>query len=346
MTVESYFAEVAKLIAAGRNVALITVDVKSPVYGSGAELVTAVHEAFQSLPAASKPWIIYNTGDDNGASDTFFTAIAGMLTEREGMMIDGTQDPVAVYNKLQGKSRNGNIGYGTGGQGITSGSFPKVDLSIDLSTWIRASQGLKASVPYVFPIPSAASAAGVDWFGSFMDSGVDGLIPDLDLNPAAPASTQAQIKALKSKLDGRSDYFLATAKDNPFTNGQEGYALRVDTSSATAAGTDGYVTFTLRGAKGSSSWRFNGRTSLGSATRFHSGGRDYLVIPSKDLGKLVDLTIYVSGAVLHSWDVKQIQITSARYGIPYQNQPDIAINKTVSTTSPVVVNLSGSNLGR
>jgi hypothetical protein len=50
--------------------------------------------------------------------------------------------------------------------------------------------------------------------------------------------------------------------------------------------------------------------------------------------------------VLHSWDVKQIQITSARYGIPYQNQPDIAINKTVSTTSPVVVNLSGSNLGR
>jgi len=141
----------------GKNIALITVDVKSPVYGSGAVLVTAVHEAFQSLPAASKPWVIYNTGDNNSESDTFFNAIAGMLTDREGMMIDGTQDPVAVYNKLGPKSRNGNIGYGSGGQGITSGSFPKVDLSVDLATWIRTSQGLKASVPYVFPITSAAS---------------------------------------------------------------------------------------------------------------------------------------------------------------------------------------------
>jgi len=50
--------------------------------------------------------------------------------------------------------------------------------------------------------------------------------------------------------------------------------------------------------------------------------------------------------VPHSWDVKQIQITSALHGIAYQNQPDIVINKTVSTTSPVVVDLRGSNLGR
>jgi len=41
-----------------------------------------------------------------------------------------------------------------------------------------------------------------------------------------------------------------------------------------------------------------------------------------------------------------VQISSARYGIPYQNQPDIAINKTVSTTSPVVVDLRSRNLGR
>jgi len=38
--------------------------------------------------------------DNNGDTDTFFGAIAGMLTDREGMMIDGTQDPVGVYNKL------------------------------------------------------------------------------------------------------------------------------------------------------------------------------------------------------------------------------------------------------
>jgi len=99
-------------------------------------------------------------------------------------------------------------------------------------------------------------------------------------------------------------------------------------------------------ADGTNCTNIDGATSLGSATRFHSGGRDYLVIPSKDLGKLIDLTIYVSGAVLHSWDVKQVQISSARYGIPYQNQPDIAINKTVSTTSPVVVDLRSRNLGR
>ena len=70
------------------------------------------------------------------------------------------------------------------------------------------------------------------------------------------------------------------------------------------------------------------------------------MIPSKDLGKLQDLTIYVSGAVQHSWSVNKIQITSAMYGIPYQGQPDIGINKTVSTTSPLVVDLRASNLGR
>jgi len=346
MTVEKYFAEIATLIKNGKAIALITVDVKSPVYGSGAALVTAVHEAFQGLSAAQQPWVIYNTGDNNGETDTFFTAIAGMLTDREGMMIDGTQDPVAVYNKLLGKSKNGLVGYGTGGQGFSSGSFPKVSLSIDLATWIRTSQGLKSSVPYVFPVPSSGSAAGVDWFQSFMDAGVDGLIPDLDLNPSAPASTQAQIRALKAKVVASSSYYVATVNDNPFGNGLDGYALRVDTSSAASAGTDGYVTFTLRGTHGSSSAVFNGRTSLGSETRFHSGGRDYLVLPSKDLGKLQDLTIYVSGSVQHSWDVKQIQITSSLYGIAYQNQPDIAINKTVSTTSPVVVDLKASNLGR
>jgi hypothetical protein len=348
MTVEAYFAEIAKLISpGGKNIALITVDTKSPVYGSGPALVTAVHEAFQGLSAAQKPWVIYSTGDNNGETDAYFSAIAGMLTDKEGMMIDGTTDPVAVYNKLGSKSKNGNIGYGTGGQGFTSGSFPKVGLSIDLASWIRASQGLKASIPYVFPVPSPSAAAGVDWFGSFMDSGVDGLIPDIDLNPSAPATTQAQIRLLKAKVEATgSNYYVAKVGDNPFTNGQEGYALRVDTQSGTAAGTDGYVTFTLRGANGSSSAVYNGRTSVGSETRFHSGGRDYLVIPSKNLGKLQDLTIYVSGAVQHSWDVKQIQISSSLYGIAYQGQPDIAINKTVSTTSPLVVDLKASNLGK
>jgi hypothetical protein len=346
MTVEDYFAGVASMIQGGKNIVLITVDTKPPVYGSGPALVKAIHDAFKGLSAAQQPWVLYNTGDNNAQTDAYFDAIAPLLTAREGMMIDGTRDPTGVYNKLIPKSRNGNIGYGTGGQGFTSGSFPGVSLSIDLATWTRTSQGLKASVPYVFPVPSAPTAAGVDWYSSFMDASIDGLIPDLDLNPTAPATTQAQIKALKDKLNGRSDYYLATINDNPFNTGREGYALRVDTSSDVAAGTDGYVTFTLRGLKGSSSWMFNGRTSLGSETRFHSGGRDYLVIPSKDLGKLQDLTIYVSGSVPHSWSVKQIQISSAMHGIPYQNQPDIAINKTVSTTSPVVVDLRASNLGR
>lgn len=305
-----------------------------------------MHEAFKDVPAAQQPWIMCNTGDNNAATDKYFDTIAPLLNAREGMLIDGTREPTAVYNKLIPKSRNGNIGYGTGGQGFTSGSFPGVSLSVDLATWTRMSQGLKAAVPYVFPVPSSVTAAGVDWWSSFMDASIDGLIPDLDVNPTATSTTQAQIKALKSKLDGRSEYSLGTVSDNPFTQGLEGYALRVDTSSAVAAGTDGYVTFTLRGTKGSSSWRFNGRTSISSETRFHSGGRDYLVIPSKDLGKLQDLTIFVSGAVLHSWSVKQIQISSAQHGIPYKSQPDIAINKTVSTASPVVVDLRASNLGR
>ena len=345
LTVESYFAQIATMITGGKKIALITVDTKPPVYGSGAELVTAVHEAFQSIPAAQQPWVIYNTGDNNAATDAYFTTIAPLLNAREGMMIDGTRDPTAVYNKLIPKSKNGNIGYGTGGQGFTSGSFPGVSLSIDLATWTRTSQGLKASVPYVFPVPSSTTAAGIDWWSSFMDASIDGLIPDLDVNPTAPATTQAQIRALSDKLGGRNEYYLGTVADNPFTGGQEGYALRVDTASSAAAGTDGYVTFTLRGTKGSSSWRFNGRTSISSETRFHTGGRDYLVIPSKDLGRLQDLTIFVSGAVLHSWSVNKIQISSARYGIAYKTQPDIVINKTVSTASPVVVDLRASNLG-
>ena len=348
LTVEKYYYEVAQHILNGRNIALLTIDVKSSVYGSGPALVNAVHGSFLRVPPAQRPWVIYNTGDNNSAAQKFFKDIAPLLNAREGMMIDGTSDPETVYTTLQGISASGNIGYGTGGQGITSGSFPKAGLSVDHATWFRTSKGYKASVPYVFPIPDSSATGGIDWWGSFMDAGVDGLIPNLDINPTMPSSTQAQIKKLKAKVVASSNYYLGTVADNPFVQGREGYALRVDTGSngTGSAGTDGNVTFTLRGTKGSASAAFNGRTRVGSNTRFHNGGRDFLVIPSKDLGVLRSLTMYTSGAMLHSWTVKQIQITSFQYGIPFVGQPDISINQTVKTTKPVTIDLNSKHLGR
>jgi hypothetical protein len=344
-TVEEYFTYIHDLIKGGRKIALLTVDVKSPAYGYGAKLVQAVHDNLNK--DGVQPWVIYNCGDNNAAAIQFFKDTAGMLKNWEGISIDGTRDPDTIYDALSKVSTNGNIAFGTGGQGFTSGSFPHVSLAVDQATWRRTAKGLNAAVPYVFPVPGKAEAAGVDWWESFMNAGIDGLIPDLDFNPVAPGTTRKLIKDLKEKVDHSVDYYMGTVADNPFKQGHEGYALRVGTSHNFwgDAGTDGWVTFVLTGTKGSSTAVFNGRTSAGSETRFHDNGTDYLVIPSKNLGKLKSLTMYVSGHEHHSWEARNVQISSALYGIPEGSSKYINIGQTVKTHHPVTINIDGYNLG-
>src|SRR4051794_2346559 len=108
----------------------------------------------------------------------------------------------------------------------------------------------------------------------------------------------------------RNDIRLATAADNTFQPKGESYALYIVTSTTVGAGTDASLTFTLNGAKGSSSLTVDtSRTS-----RMESGQIDYVTIPSKDLGSLSSITIANdNGGSGPGWDCSSIQVSSARW---------------------------------
>src|SRR5262249_48166805 len=110
-TVEEYFTYIHDLIyKQGKNIALLTIDVKSPAYKFGPQLVTAIHSIFNTNDA-QRPWIIYNCGptdpNDAGAKG-FFTDVGPLLNDHEGISIDGTSDPDGVYSALAKVTRNGN----------------------------------------------------------------------------------------------------------------------------------------------------------------------------------------------------------------------------------------------
>jgi hypothetical protein len=365
-TVEDYLAAVHDMVKRGDNIALITFDIKSPAANreDGQRLVSAVQDYLNYDDVLVN--VIFSVGDypDVGIfggikfqigpiefDESDKPGIADQLGDTElggraGMMIDGTNDPVRVYNSflvILGWARNRtgttlpyNIGYGNGSAGESGGFAPNVLPSMDQATWIRASQGLAFSIPYAFPIEGASRMQ------EYMNTGVDGLIPDFDLLATPTPGTLVQIALLRSLVDASDEVYLATRNDNPFEPNMEVYALRVDTLDDFGAGTDSDLTFTLTGCAGTSSVTYDASYKK----RFEQGDRNYVTIPSKDLGRLASLKLSSDGTGNGpGWDPGRIQISSAMYGIPYSADVGVVFSDEVSEDSDRTKSLSALNVG-
>jgi hypothetical protein len=152
---------------------------------------------------------------------------------------------------------------------------------------------------------------------------VDGLIADLDEQPQIWSDTKTQINSLYLKIVNAApgsilaDLYIATAADNPFHLKNQAYGLRIDTHDLSGGvvdpGTTDNLTFTLIGQCGQSQVTINSNYQK----LFGHGDRNYVTIPSKNLGLLNTLKLASDGN--DTWKPTNIQISSYLYGIPYSN---------------------------
>lgn len=336
-TLESWLQNVHNQVKNGANVALIAFDIKTGAadYLKGSlSNANKIHDAVNTYLNYDgvQVNIIYSVGTTSDAEQFFDYLCFG---NREGIQVDAENDPNQIYNFLSDKiniaSTNcnqvlpHNIGYGNGAIGESSGAAPNILTSIAQASWMRASQGKAFAIPYAFPIQTRFNT---DRPNEYITSGADGLIPDDDTPFQDWDVSILSNSILNDIVTSRSDVYVATAADDPFNPPNETYGLRVDTVDAFGAGTDSYLTFTLTGCNGSSTVTLDaGYQAAPSVSRFESGDRDYVTIFSKDLGALKSIKLELHGSSLDApWQPGVIQISSAKYGIPYSD------NRTVDFT--------------
>ena len=324
-TVEGYLDHVHALIKSGSNIALIVFDIKPPAaasYNLGNALRTAVNTHLNTdgvyIP------VIYSVASiSDYEKGGVFNGFIGQLQPNEGVMIDSDNDPVKIFRTLssgisggcgQPCASNYNIGYGNGSIGTSGGSAPNVLTSIDKVFVVSRVHWLQICYSLCISNPRGDINARVYY------SGVDGLIPDRDLPAVAWGDTLDQIRILSGIVSARSDIYLATAADDPFSPPNAAYALLVPTPKIGGAGTDSMLTFTLRGNLGEASVTID----ASYAKRMESGDYNYVTIQSKNLGTLQCLTLQSDGSGAGSaWKPGIIFISSARWGIPYPDKlPD------------------------
>jgi hypothetical protein len=343
LTLEAYLDGLRAMVDAGKNLTLITFDIKSPAAKAefGDKLLHAVRTHLNHSGVHVNVIFSVGTLDDKEVFDT----ILPELGDREGVMVDAENSPPEVLNyflatidalnNAPGATRvvPYNIGYGNGAMGEFEGLAPNVLLSIEQAAWIRAGQGLQFAIPYAFPIQSLERTK------EYMTAGTDGLIPNVNtlINPFPSTSeTQAAISLLAGLVTASSDVYLATVADDPFKPSLEAYALRVETRNDSGAGTDSRLTFTLKGCRGQASVTYDASYQ----GRFESGNVNYVTIPSKDLGELLSLKLSSDGSGAgDAWDPGVIKISSAKYNIPHPGV-SVTFSGTVDEDEPLTENVA------
>jgi hypothetical protein len=135
---------------------------------------------------------------------------------------------------------------------------------------------------------------------------------------------QRLVEQVTTDLEMRRHVRMATRDDPLLPGPPAAYELTVQTGSTGAAGTDGRLAFTIRGVLGvckktvDTSLR-GGILGMGAHGRMESGGTDYVVIYSQDLGELVELAVFndLSHSVLGNsrWRCESVRVQSAFYGV-------------------------------
>ncbi len=354
-TVEDYLDHVHAAVKNGGNIALIAFDIKTKA--AQPDLIKKLHDAalahLNNGQDGVNVSILYSVGSfsDAQANGAVFSQISSVLRDNEGIQIDGENDPSIVYNTLRPQSPR--IGYGNGSFGVSYGAAPNVLPSLMEGSWLRASQ-VKSGfmISYGFPVPVLAPATHAfdcsipilpgcyenNLWADLITAGVDGLIPDYDVQPQIWEGTVTHIKALHDQIIASKDLYLATAADNPFTTRNQAYGLRINTREADIfhpnPGTDDAITFTLTGTCGSASVIVN----ADYLKIFKKGQVDYVTIHSKNLGHLTSLALSSHGT--DTWRPTFVRISSAPFGIPYADNMLVNFDgQTVDNGSSASVSL-------
>lgn len=276
----------SKASLADSKLALIAFDIKSSV--ADAKHVKSILTAIRTYltPNVKNLNVILSVGSTADAKKAFGdgteTAWAGIraaeLGPREGVMIDGEDNVLDVFNFFQPIPNNyGNFGYGDGtALNAADVSFSGVQpRALDRGAFLRSSYGFPKIVSYAYLLNAKAE------MHSYINAGVDGIIPGsiTSVLPAPDGICQtyysnklaiiplgtsdyltnakyqlacltspltdpdldvSQIKNLVSVVSSHPEIRLATRDDNPFQPKLQSYALEVTTPAN--SGLSGYGT--------------------------------------------------------------------------------------------------------
>jgi HYR domain-containing protein len=314
LTLEEYLDGVHLLAMQFKQLAMIQLDVKPQAAKreNGPKILKAIREHLNYGEVNLN--VIINVGSRIPDAE-LFKDIYLQLGEREGISVDGEDDPTLVVEALD-LAANGNIGYGDG----TVGPGPHLPKAIDWGSFLKASWGLPRTVSDVYTI------ANIGMMDFFIEAGADGIIPDHFLViPPPPGLAVAEFDlasaAFVAFLAGRIPFHpeirYATPEDNPFKPENQAYGLEVRTMDTATGGTDAPLTFTLEGCRGSAEVTVHtGIAPNGFGTlRMEANQTDHVTIPSLNLGKLTRLTIFNHGGVANApdWDLQDVALSSARW---------------------------------
>jgi HYR domain-containing protein len=283
------------------QLALIVFDIKSPAASSahGTEILNAIRSHLNYGPVAINVILSVATRDDGAV----FTNVLGALGDREGVQVDAEDDAADIVNFFLDKNYDGNIAFGDG----TTFQGPNLPRAIDRAAFLRASVGYPRLVTYVYTLNHVTS------MHSFIDSGVDGIIPDAF---GAPTSVDpSYITELMGVVREHPEIHLATRDDNPFKPALQSYGLEVRTSDDLFSGTDANITFKLSGCRGDATITVDTGDVLPviyDSRRMRDGNTDSVAIPSMNLGKLSSVTVFNDGSGdAPGWKVVDIHVSSA-----------------------------------
>jgi hypothetical protein len=287
------------------GLALIVFDIKSPAAtpSHGAEILDLIRTHLNPVNTPVNLNIILSvaTKDDLGVFDNIDLQSLG---PREGVQVDAEDDAGAVVNYFTvDRHYGGNIGYGDG----TVFQGPKLPRAIDRAAFLRASVGYPKAVTYVYTLNHKTS------MHSFIDSGVDGIIPDAFGVQAS--GNPSYITDLLGVAHEHPEISLATRDGNPFKPALQSYGLEVSTSDDAFSGTDANITFTVVGCRGSATITVDTGEVLNpiyDSGRMRDGQTDWIAIPSMNLGRLSSVTVFNDGTGdAPGWKFVDIAISSA-----------------------------------
>ena len=270
----------------------------------GAALLDAIRE---HLTDATHLNIIISVAEVANAA--MFEKIAPTLRNREGLMVDAENDPVAVSSMFlqRGVSHHG---FGNGVSILNSLLGPNVRPSMERACALRAEANRPRFI-YVWTVNSH------DLEREYIRIGVDGIISD-DVRKLRSIVDQPEMKKLVR---------LAARDDDPFDPPNMAYGLSILTGDVGLAGTDASVTFTLIGEKGASSVSVD--TAM--ARRMERKMWNFVTLPSDDLGPLTSITVQRDDRGLAPrWFLEQILVRSARY----QVRKKATFQRWIDSTAP------------
>lgn len=303
LTLDQYLDGIHRLAVAHPNLALIVFDIKpsAALAENGPKILDSIHNHLNFDGVNVNIILSVAERSDGGLFDN----ILNQLGVREGVMIDEEDDANITNQFFFDRGYFGNIGYGDGSVG-PGFHLPR---AIDLAAFNRASTGFPRSVTYVYVLNSAKSEH------SFINRGVDGIIPDAFFDPTDHDFDPSYIDDLLTVVRQHPEIRLATREDNPFQTANEAYGLEIVTSDVYTAGTDSDLTFTLKGSRGQATITVNtGEIHLGYYSgRMETGNTDHVTMPSADLGQLSSITIHNEGGLGDDWHLASIRVSSARY---------------------------------